>query len=295
VIVNPFPGPVPYRAADRARFFGREEIAERLAESILGSHCLTVYGPLGAGKTSLLQASMLPLLVDSQDARVVYVADWPLDQDPTQRLAEVLHGELRVGERDTDLSSSEAVIDAAKRAARGSSRLLIVCLDQVEQLLYMDRPTAPADAFLACIDELAELPLRPVRVLLSLCEDYLGRLLDRLRGRLPVLEHNFRVGSLTAAELAPVLCRSAATGEPPQQWSPAELLPLLIEMRVPAQPASDHAEVRLSYAQSYCRELFQRRADGRSADSGASKRGMSPYIERTVVELQLRNDPKVAK
>jgi ABC-type transporter Mla maintaining outer membrane lipid asymmetry ATPase subunit MlaF len=59
---NPFPGPQPYRAVDRHRFFGRDEVAWTLADSILAQRCVTVFGPSGAGKSSLMQAAVIPSL-----------------------------------------------------------------------------------------------------------------------------------------------------------------------------------------------------------------------------------------
>src|SRR5262249_17710365 len=150
-------------------------------------------------------------------------------------------------------SPHDAVLDAAKRAARGSSRLMIVCLDQVEQLLYVDRPSEPAEALLVCLEDLLDLPLRPVRVILSLREDCLGRFLDMLRGRLRMLEQYFRVVPFTVEEMADIACRIARNGVPPQEWSPAELLPLMMEMRVHEQAATPRAEVRLRYAQGFCK------------------------------------------
>ena len=62
---NPFPGPQPYRATDRNRFFGREDMVYALKGAILARRCVTVYGPSGAGKSSLTQAAVLPALVEA--------------------------------------------------------------------------------------------------------------------------------------------------------------------------------------------------------------------------------------
>ena len=51
---NPFPGPQPYRASDRERFHGREDMSFKLTASILANRCVTVHGPSGAGKSSLV-------------------------------------------------------------------------------------------------------------------------------------------------------------------------------------------------------------------------------------------------
>jgi hypothetical protein len=70
---NPFLGPQPYRAADRARFFGRGDVTRKLSNHILAYPCITLFGPSGSGKSSVMQAGVIPLLVDTHDSRVVYI------------------------------------------------------------------------------------------------------------------------------------------------------------------------------------------------------------------------------
>lgn len=286
---NPFVGANPYRAIDKPRFFGREELSSRLSEAVLGSRCVTVYGPQGAGKTSLLRASVLPALVESQDVREVHIDAWPEGEDPTERLANAMRSALLSGPNDDDenLTPSEAVVGAAKRATRGSSRLTILCLDQIEQLIYVDRPSAETETFLICLEDLLELPLRSVRVILSLREDYLGRFLEVLRGRLRILEQYFRVVPFNVGELTDIVCKIAATGLPPQTWTREELLPLIMDVRAHGQLPTPRAEARLAYAQGFSKALFERRAPSETLEGSAVKRALAPYLDRTVVDLEI--------
>jgi WD40 repeat protein len=261
MIRNPFPGPKPYRASDRGDFFGRDEVYDRLSRLILASRCVTVYGPSGAGKSSLLQALILPRLVESHDARVVRVDGWPEREDPTRWFSQAMHTGLGFGDPSDDLSPSSAVLTAAKRAARGSSRMMVICLDQLEQLLYTGRSLEETEPFFECVNELIELPLRVAHVVLSLREDYLGRFRDRLRDRQRILGHGFRVGPLTVAELTEAACQAAAVGEPAQAWAPEDVRRLMREVRVPGYADTDEAEAQSAYAQIVCRALFQERAE----------------------------------
>ena len=52
-------------SADRALFHGRDDLARALAERILAHRCVTVYGPSGSGKSSLMQAAVIPALVEA--------------------------------------------------------------------------------------------------------------------------------------------------------------------------------------------------------------------------------------
>jgi energy-coupling factor transporter ATP-binding protein EcfA2 len=292
--LNPFPGPQPYRASDRALFHGREALASKLEASILASRCVTVHGPSGAGKSSLAQAAVLPAIIESHDARVVRVDGWPEDKDPLEWLALSMFTDLKLGDVPADLGAADAVLAAAKRAARASSRLMVVYLDQLEQLFYPGRSQEQTEPFFACLQDLAELPLRTVRVVLSLREDYLGRFRDRLRDRGRMLDNSFRVGPLTVAELTSAVCEAAESGEPPQTWSPDEMRPLLLQVRVPGQAADDNAEAQAAYAQIVCRALFLERTRGESLKQGNVAKAetiLRGYLETTLADLGALREP----
>ncbi|WP_438031095.1 nSTAND1 domain-containing NTPase [Sorangium sp. So ce233] len=287
---NPFPGPQPYRASDRDRFYGRDDLAYRLEASILANRCVTVFGPSGAGKSSLVQAAVLPSLIEKQEIRVARVDAWPEDQDPTRWLADAVYGALGLGDRPAGASPAEALVTAAQRAARGSPRLVVVYLDQIEQLLYAARPAAEAEVFFDSVSRLAELPTRNLRLVLSLREDYLGRFRDRLREHHRILDHGFRVGPLTVAELCEAVCQAAAAGEPPQTWTPAEMRPLMLQVRVPGQAEGDEAEGQAAYAQIVCRALFQQRGQGEAADAAEAEPILRRYLEATLADLGALRD-----
>jgi tetratricopeptide (TPR) repeat protein len=58
----PYPGPRPFRSADQARFFGRDDEARMLAKLWQINRLTFVVGKAGRGKTSLLDAGILPEL-----------------------------------------------------------------------------------------------------------------------------------------------------------------------------------------------------------------------------------------
>lgn len=287
---NPFPGPQPYRATDRDRFFGREETSHLLERSILANRCVTVYGPSGAGKSSVLQASVFPKLEEKHDVRLIRVDAWPEGEDPTKWLANAIHAELGLGELNDDTNAHEAVLRAAKGASRSSPRLLVVYLDQLEQLLFPGRTIEETQPFFDCTETLLDLPLRNVRVVLSLREDYLGRFRDRLRDLRRITEHGLRVGPLSVAELTEAVVSAAFAGEPPQEWSPDEMRGLMMQVRVPGQAATDNAEAQSAYAQIICRALFQERAAGKAVDVTEAEPILQRYFESTLADLGALRD-----
>ena len=284
MIHNPFPGPQPYRSSDRDRFYGRDDMSSRLQRSVLAHRCVTVYGPSGAGKSSLVQASAIPSLIDAHEIDVVRVDAWPADIDPTGWLADAMHTHLDLGPRPGD--PEQAIRTAAQRVARRSPNLMLIYLDQVEHLLYPSRSIAEIEAFFDCMGGVVELPLRNLRVLLTLREDYLGRFRDRLRAHRRLLDHGFRVGPLTVGEISAAVCQAAAAGQPPQTWEFEPTRSLMLQVRAPGQTAADEAEAQAAYAQIVCRALFQRRAD--SADASGELNAetvLRDYFETTISAL----------
>ena len=57
---NPYIGPRPYETADKKLFFGRDCEINDLASLIIAHQVVLLYAPSGAGKTSLLNAGLIP-------------------------------------------------------------------------------------------------------------------------------------------------------------------------------------------------------------------------------------------
>ena len=125
---NPFLGPQPYRAADRARFFGRGDVTRKLSNHILAYPCITLFGPSGAGKSSVMQAGVIPHLVDTLDSRVVYIEGWLRDEAPLERLVRALFHQLELGAPPEELSAPQGLEAALELAEQQSSRPLLARL-----------------------------------------------------------------------------------------------------------------------------------------------------------------------
>jgi len=59
---SPYPGPRPFTAAERDRFFGRAREVQDLAALVIAQPVSVLHGPSGAGKTSLICAGVVPEL-----------------------------------------------------------------------------------------------------------------------------------------------------------------------------------------------------------------------------------------
>ena len=65
-IENPYVGPQPFEQKDHKRFFGREREANELLSLVIANRMSLLYAQSGAGKTSLLNAKLFPMLRDRE-------------------------------------------------------------------------------------------------------------------------------------------------------------------------------------------------------------------------------------
>ncbi len=286
--MNPFPGPQPYRAADRGRFYGRDALIKKLANQVLARAATTVFGPSGAGKSSLLQAGVIPTLEDSDDIRLVRVDAWPAGEAPLPWLVNAVATELELGSPRQTVIALEALQDTIDRAGRQSDRPVLVYLDQFEQIFIAGHDERALKELLDGLTWLIRRKQnRELHLILSLREDYLGRLRDWTREKPELTAHGFRVGPLTVGEMVKAMCQTAADGDPPQMWNPDEISSLMLDVQVPGQKRGEGAEVQAAFAQIVCRAVWEDRAAGKTMDMRRANAEviLQNYLDTTLAEL----------
>ncbi len=149
---QPYVGPRPYERNDPAPFFGRDREADELVSLIFSYRELLFYAQSGVGKTSLLNARVIPLLekegfevlplarvqgvipkgMQSEEIQNLYVFNalmsWANDEINPGRLAQMTISEfLHNRKRPTDIE--------------GQPLLRALIFDQFEEIftLYQDR------------------------------------------------------------------------------------------------------------------------------------------------------------
>jgi iron(II)-dependent oxidoreductase len=175
-----------YEARDADIFCGRDTESQVVARLALSHPLLTLFGPSGAGKTSLLLAGVLPRLAPEGYQHVyVRALDDPL---PAVRKAVATRAGRSDWQTGADLGAFlEAVLAPADK--------LIVVLDQLEEL-FLRVGSSVRRAFFSQLAAALEGRRREVRVIFSLREDYLASL-DEARPWLPdVLANSFRLAAL---------------------------------------------------------------------------------------------------
>lgn len=163
--VNPYRGLHPFQPEDANCFFGREAVVQRLLEMLHRQSAVILIGPSGSGKSSLIQAGVLPRLQawDRTPAFTWQVVCFRPGARPFDALARALAPLLQEGASDpVDLTH------LAEELAAGACTLQDLCRMHQEQ----SRPsgaaeTFPASRLLLIMDQAEEL--------FTLCTDPLVR------------------------------------------------------------------------------------------------------------------------
>ncbi|MCX5746416.1 MAG: hypothetical protein NT062_28395 [Proteobacteria bacterium] len=173
---SPYAGLLPYGAADAARFVGREREIEALANRLVRSPLLAVLGPSGAGKSSFIHAGVLPRLAEHYEILAMRPGRHPL------------HVLAALPPVDVDTEDSAGLILRLRALGERSARGLVIVIDQFEELVTLCTDDAERTRFAETIAAVADDPGSPVRVVVTLRDDFATVIEreDALRGRFDV-------------------------------------------------------------------------------------------------------------
>jgi len=188
---SPYVGPQPFERGQHAVFFGRVGELQQLRTMVLGNPVVLLYAASGAGKTSLLNAGLIPMLEKQDDFQVLptarvtaaerpmstnpYVsgvlASWMLDEDTPPPGADSTIAEFLAGRPHPD-------------APDGWSAPRLAVIDQLEEVFtLLPQHWEQRNEFFAQLGAaIAADPL--LRVILVIREDYTYEI-EPQRVRLP--------------------------------------------------------------------------------------------------------------
>ena len=191
---NPYKGLRAFHEEDAGDFFGRQqlftEIIERLREILLqneqASSCsrlLTVVGPSGSGKSSVIRAGLLPHLKadavpGSQDW--VYLPVIEPGSHPVEALAAALskylpHRKLTSIYEDIHAGGARGLHTLASRLALSPETRVVLCIDQFEELFTQTNDEQERQQFIDLLVMAASESRGPLLVILALRADFYDR------------------------------------------------------------------------------------------------------------------------
>ncbi|UCF37479.1 MAG: helix-turn-helix transcriptional regulator [Acidobacteriota bacterium] len=176
--VRPYPGLISFSAQQARFFFGREIEVEILWEKIQRTSQLGVIGATGSGKSSFIQAGLVPAVPEGWAVVVATPGTKPL-AGLALALFDVLAEDQEAQKRLLGIEDPEAAIEVVSHWRRKRQEALIA-IDQFEELFTLNPPEVQrgfADLLGRLIQEAG------VRVLLSMRDDFLMHLhgLDALK------------------------------------------------------------------------------------------------------------------
>ncbi len=216
-VVCPYRSLESFREEDAHLFFGRESVSQLALQTALSKPIVTLIGPSGSGKSSLLQAGLFPRLRLRRPAEGTWecLRVTPGD-DPFFRLAraivslwsepertptEILEESIKLGallEGDPGNLAQAVALLGERLAAQRPSRLLLA-VDQFEELFTRTegrRRGLFVESLLEASNE------KSVTVALVLRADFLGHVIEAHRDFSQVLaDGDVPVGPLTSDEL----------------------------------------------------------------------------------------------
>src|SRR5574337_1291233 len=217
-VVSPYRGRLPFRYADRALFFGREKVIENLYAKILLYRLVLLFGQSGAGKSSVINAGIIPAL-QKEGCQAERLRVSP-EYENAPILIERIEGDIETPgtflpsiflAEPTDTTKGleriplavDEFFDALRRVPRGTIPLLI--FDQFEELFTLFSPKGDEkdrlkllaqSQILEAINELAHDEDSEVKILLIIREDFLGKLEIFARKYPEIFDHRVRLGHL---------------------------------------------------------------------------------------------------
>lgn len=245
----PYRGIRPFRYEDHPIFFAREREAERLASLVSVYRGTMLYGETGAGKSSLINAGLLP--------RALELGFHPERVRVQPRAGEAFVVEPLGGDDAGRTVLSTAELEQRVEAACALQRPLLV-FDQFEELVTLFEGGPEAGALREQIVELLVRLLRsplPVKLLFVFREDYLGKVKELLRACPELVDQALQLAPL-AVETLPTIVRGPFERYPghfARELDPA--LAARLEAALAVRFGS--GELSLSEVQTVCLRLWQ--------------------------------------
>ena len=167
----PYPGLAAFGQEDAASFVGREREAEAFVNRLRIQPLLVVTGPSGAGKSSFVQAGVLPSLPAGWSPLVVRPGPAPI----ASLVARLASSGLDPGDLRAALAADPDALGAHLRAAHGSGGGLVLVIDQLEELFTLCEDETERALYAAALARAARAADDPVRVVMTLRDDFLVR------------------------------------------------------------------------------------------------------------------------
>jgi energy-coupling factor transporter ATP-binding protein EcfA2 len=135
-----YPGTLPFTTAYKDLFFGRQKEMAELYQLIFLKQIVVLYGKSGLGKSSLIQAGIIPKIVEAETHQPIYIrftADNKLDaESPTETTKKIIGEKFNAATFLQKIKADEDSLwaTAKNRQINGGKHQLVLFFDQFEEL-----------------------------------------------------------------------------------------------------------------------------------------------------------------
>jgi DNA-binding SARP family transcriptional activator/WD40 repeat protein/energy-coupling factor transporter ATP-binding protein EcfA2 len=178
-IRNPYKGLRAFAEQDAVDFHGRDALIDDLIERIDTHRLVTVVGPSGSGKSSVVRAGLIPalragILTDSRDWLVtdMFPGSFPFEEleAALSRVAVRTPGRML-----SELTQPNGLLRVSKQILPGDDSTLLVFIDQFEELFSTVRSEDTRRLFLENLISVANDERSRVKVVTTIRADFLDR------------------------------------------------------------------------------------------------------------------------
>ncbi len=150
--LNPFVGLHPFTASYYQLFFGREKEIDALTQLASEKSMIVVTGDTGSGKTSLIQAGLIPRLNSQENGRKWFAAYVKPAKRPIENLVagilestieEINPGDLSRFIYEIDNSGIKLLLEFLKPILAGHNKKLLIIIDQLQDLFHSGVGNSP--------------------------------------------------------------------------------------------------------------------------------------------------------
>jgi hypothetical protein len=256
--ISPFKFLDSFQKDDFDVFFGRENETERLYDALSGVKLLMVYGPSGAGKTSLIECGLRNQFSDADWLAITVRRGGDMNTSVFARIREQLQEPF-----DLDLNT-QLPVDSGFEFGHAVERLfaeqykpVYLLFDQFEELLIQG-DDAEKQAFFTNLNRLTRYKT-PCRVLLIMREEFVGHL-SEFESLCPyIFEHRFRLEKMGRSNVRDVVKQTLNAPKYNSAFVVDDSDALANQML--AKLPDTQREIELAHVQVFLSELWDRAYD----------------------------------